>query len=98
MQKNIKIIIEYFLYHVNVSVENFRNLSVIGGNMFDKIVKLCEKQSISIFVLEEKLGFGKCTILKWKKSSPTVNKLKKVADYFGVSVDYFLEDSVDKME
>jgi transcriptional regulator with XRE-family HTH domain len=45
--------------------------------MFDKIVKLCEENNISVLVLEEKLGFGKCTISKWKKSSPTVNKLKK---------------------
>lgn len=45
--------------------------------MFDKIVKLCEESNISVLVLEEKLGFGKCTISKWKKSSPTVNKLKK---------------------
>lgn len=45
--------------------------------MFDKIVKLCEENNISVLVLEEKLGFGKCTISKWKKSSPMVNKLKK---------------------
>ncbi|MFR3463400.1 MAG: helix-turn-helix domain-containing protein, partial [Anaerobutyricum soehngenii] len=25
------------------------------------------------------------------ESSPSVNKLKKVADYFGVSIEYFLE-------
>jgi transcriptional regulator with XRE-family HTH domain len=66
----------------------------MGGIMFDKIVKLCEENNISVLVLEEKLGFGKCTISKWKKSSPTVNKLKKVADYFGVSVDYFLDDDM----
>ncbi|MEE1085782.1 MAG: helix-turn-helix transcriptional regulator [Schaedlerella sp.] len=27
---------------------------------------------------------------KWRNSNPTVDKLKKVADYFGVSIEYFL--------
>ena len=30
------------------------------------------------------------TIVRWDKSSPTTDKLQKVADYFGVSIDYLL--------
>ena len=60
--------------------------------MFNKIAKLCEEQKISISELEKKMGFGRCTIVKWKKSNPTVDKLKKVADYFGVSIEYFLRE------
>lgn len=41
--------------------------------------------------LERKLKFGRGTISKWKESTPTVDKLKKVADYFGVSIEYFVE-------
>lgn len=36
------------------------------------------------------LGFGNGTIGKWDKASPSADKLKMVADYFGVSVDYLL--------
>ena len=54
-----------------------------------KILKLAEKNNISISCLEKTLGFGNGTIKKWGESSPSVDKLKKVADYFGVSVDYF---------
>lgn len=59
--------------------------------MYTKITMLCEKNNTSVAKLEETLGFGKGTISKWRESSPSVNKLKAVADYFGVSVDYFLE-------
>ena len=56
-----------------------------------KILKLAEKNNISISCLEKTLGFGNGTIKKWGESSPSVDKLKKVADYFGVSIEYFLE-------
>lgn len=58
--------------------------------MLEKIKELCKKENITIAALEIKLGFGKCTITKWKTSSPTVDKLKKVADYFGVPLEYLL--------
>ena len=56
-----------------------------------KIESLCSKNNISITALEKKLGFGNGTIRSWGQCSPTVDKLKKVADYFGVSIEYFLE-------
>lgn len=59
--------------------------------MFERILELCNQHSITVAVLETKLGFGKCTISKWKVSSPSVVKLEKVADYFGVTVDYLLK-------
>ena len=60
--------------------------------MLAKIESLCKERNISITALEAKLGFGRCTILKWKTSSPTVDKLKKVADYFGVSIEELLAE------
>ena len=56
-----------------------------------RILELAEKNNISISCLEKKLGFGNGTIKKWRESSPSVENLKKVADYFGVSIEYFLE-------
>lgn len=55
-----------------------------------RVCEMCSQRGITILTLENKLGFGRSTIRKWEKSVPTVVKLKKVADYFGVSVDYFL--------
>lgn len=59
--------------------------------MVEKICMLCNEKKISIGKLENILGFGNGTIWKWKKSSPSVEKLKAVADYFGVTIDYLLE-------
>lgn len=56
-----------------------------------KIEKIAKDNNISIGALEKKLGFGNATIRSWDKCSPSVEKLKKVADYFGVSIEYFLE-------
>ena len=63
--------------------------------MVDKISMLCNERNISIGKLENILGFGNGTIWKWRKSSPSVEKLKAVADYFGVSIEYFLSDEKD---
>lgn len=57
---------------------------------FDRVKKLCEEQKISIVELEEKVGFGRNSMYSWKKNKPSAEKLERVADYFGVSVDYLL--------
>ena len=59
--------------------------------IFEKISKLASEKGILNSSLEKTLGFGNGTIKKWGESSPSVDKLKKVADYFGVSIEYFLE-------
>lgn len=58
--------------------------------MLDIIQKLCKEKGTSIFKLEKELGFGNGTIYKWDKSSPAVDKLKRVAEYLGVSTDFLL--------
>lgn len=59
--------------------------------MFEKIYRLCVQNNITVTQLERTLDFGRATISKWKESSPSVEKLKKVADYFGVPITYFIE-------
>ena len=59
-------------------------------NPFERVKKLANAQKITIARLEEKLGFGKNYLYKWKNSSPNSATLQKVADYFHVSTDYLL--------
>lgn len=61
--------------------------------VYENVKELCEKNNITVSKLEKDLGFGNCTILKWKDSSPSFEKLKMVADYFQVSIDYFVKGS-----
>ncbi|WDC81729.1 helix-turn-helix transcriptional regulator [Ligilactobacillus ruminis] len=56
----------------------------------DNIKDLAAQKKISVAELERTLGFGNGSISKWNKQSPSADKLKKVADYFGVTIDYLL--------
>ena len=55
--------------------------------IYEKIRQLCKEKGISIAALEKTVGVGNATIRGWAQSSPTVENLKKVADYFGVTLD-----------
>lgn len=61
--------------------------------IYTNVQNLCREKGISVAQLERELGLGNATIRGWKNSSPTVEKLKAVADYFNVSVDFLLSDS-----
>lgn len=59
--------------------------------LFCRIKELCSQRGISISKLESELGLSSSSIRKWgNTSSPSVDKIAKVANYFNVSVDYLL--------
>ena len=51
----------------------------------------CKEKGITISALEKAVELGNATIKGWAKSSPKVDNLKKVADYFGCTVDDLLK-------
>lgn len=59
-------------------------------NVKERIQFLCKKNGITSKSLEEHLGFGKGYISKIDKSAPNLSKIKPIADYFGVTVDYLV--------
>lgn len=60
--------------------------------LFDNIKHLCEQYGTNFAEVERSCGIGNGVIGKWQTSSPRVETLKKVADYFGMSVDSILAD------
>lgn len=60
--------------------------------IFTNISELCKQRGISIAKLERETGLGNATIRGWETSSPTIEKLKAVADYFNVTVDSLLSE------
>lgn len=58
--------------------------------MKERIKELCRLNNISMNKLEDILGFGKGYISKLGESTPNAAKIKKIADYFNVSVDYLM--------
>ena len=59
--------------------------------IYKKVKELCEKKNVSIYRVEKDLGFSASSIVKWKYAGPAADKLKAVADYFNVPIEYFLE-------
>lgn len=61
--------------------------------IFDNIQRLCKEKGISIAKLEGNVGLGNGTVRGWATSSPTVEKLKLVSTYFGISIDDLLKEN-----
>lgn len=59
--------------------------------VFENICERCKERGITIARLERETGLGNATIRGWRTSAPNANNLKRVADYFGCSVDDLLE-------
>lgn len=58
--------------------------------LLENIRRLCSKKLVSIAKLERATGISNGTISRWDKSSPTIENVQKVAEYFGVTVDELL--------
>ena len=54
----------------------------------DRIQILCNEHGTTLVGLERTLNFGRGTMRKWDTSSPSIDKLGAVADYFNVSIDF----------
>lgn len=58
--------------------------------IFDEVVSLCQKNNTNISRVEKECELGNGTIKGWKTSKPRIDTLKKVADYFGVTIETLL--------
>ena len=58
--------------------------------MYNRILILCGKSGISIARLEREAGLGNGTIRRWKTGNASVDNVRRVAEYFGVSMDCLL--------
>lgn len=55
--------------------------------LYKNIVALCKGKGINISKLEREIGLGNGTIGRWERVSPSLENVRKVADFFGVSID-----------
>ena len=58
--------------------------------IYEKVKSLCELNGITIRRLEINVGLANGCIAGWKTKTPMVTTLKKVADFFGITVDDLL--------
>lgn len=61
--------------------------------MYQKFKQLVKARGITTYRVAKDIGLAPTVFSDWKsgKSKPKVDKLKKIADYFGVTIEYFLE-------
>lgn len=60
--------------------------------MYEKFAALLEKNNKTAYQVSKDTGIATSTLTSWKNGiyTPKVDKLKILADYFGVSIEYFL--------
>ena len=63
--------------------------------MYENFAALLEKTNKTAYRVAQDTGLNASVFSDWKsgKSKPKVDKLKILADYFGVSIEYFLQDT-----
>lgn len=68
--------------------------------MYEIFVKLLEKYGITAYKVSKATGIAGSTFSDWKsgRSTPKQDKLQKIADYFGVTVDYLMTGKEESKE
>jgi len=59
-------------------------------NTYEIIKELAKEKGLSIRQLEINFGYSNGYLGSWKRQTPNSIELARLADYFGVSVDYLL--------
>lgn len=62
--------------------------------MYAKYCQLRDERKLTDYRVSEATGIGRSTFADWKsgRSKPKLEKLQKIAEYFGVSIEYFLKE------
>ena len=58
--------------------------------ILDRIRSLANDRKVTLAELERNLNFSNGSLRKWETSTPSGDKIEKIADYFNVSTDYLL--------
>ena len=59
--------------------------------MVEKIKSLAKARGMTIMQLEEQCGIGQKSIYDWDTHRPKVDTVKRVADFFGVTINDLIE-------
>lgn len=62
--------------------------------MYEKFQQLLDKTHKTPYKVSKDTGISTATLSNWKNGNyvPKADKLKILADYFGISIEYFLEE------
>lgn len=62
--------------------------------MYEKFQKLLDEKKVTTYRVSQDTGIPTSTFSDWKNGryTPKIDKLMKLADYFGVPIEYFLKE------
>ena len=63
--------------------------------LYERIRDAAKTKGYSVNRLEQELGFARSSINKFNKNAPSADKLQKIAETLGVTVDYLMTGNTD---
>ena len=64
---------------------------------FNRFKELCDERNISVYRACTDIGLNRSAVAKWKSGGrPNSTTAAKLADYFGVTTDYLLEQTDER--
>lgn len=82
----IKYILVYVLKYVKGEVYFFMSF-------YENLQKLAKDRGVSFNKIETELGLGKNSLYNYKKTEPTAQKIKELANFFEISTDKLLSEN-----
>ena len=67
-------------------------------SLYSNIKKLCVDKGVKIGEVEATLGIARGYISDWDEHKPSFITVKKVADYFGVTIDQLINGESDERD
>lgn len=61
-------------------------------DFLSKLKAIAKERGTTLTAFERELGFGNNSIKRWNKSSPSIDKVIKLANYLDISLDWLLLD------
>ena len=80
------------VYHI-LKVNSIILIKEGGAKVYEKFAELLDKTNKTAYQVSKDTGIPQSVLSDWKRgrSNVKIDKLKILADYFGVSIEYFLE-------
>ena len=62
--------------------------------MYNKFKQLLDERGVTAYQVAKETGISTATLTQWKQGryTPKVDKIMKIADYFGVPLEYFVKE------
>lgn len=57
---------------------------------YETIKRLCKNKGVTVTGVEKELGFARGSLCKVNTNKPSMEKVQRLADYFGISVNYLM--------